>query len=165
MSNPDEYTKGGGPAASSLPQPPSREQMPLCARCLREGGITLYGGWHAPEKAAIHPKHVAVYRGKGERVEGFVHRGPREALCGFHVELVAWEGAGKSKGYPPPPWTLAGRGRTDVDRVMGNLDRALTSPTKGMRPPTTQRTPTEQGEASTRAVARERIDREPGEEG
>jgi hypothetical protein len=65
-------------------------QRPICARCSKEQGITVNGGFRAPLDSVIGPKD---------------HGGPREPLCSFHLELTTWERLGKDRGYPAPAWT------------------------------------------------------------
>ena len=102
---------GSRTSPSSLPQPPrgyapgqDDAGRPPCARCMREGGIVLFGTRRAPNRSDLHPNHTHPIRGKGGRVEGMVHQGPREPLCAHHVELVAWEVSGESLGYAKPAW-------------------------------------------------------------
>ena len=77
------------------------DQLPLCRRCERDGGITLYGRRQAPQRATVVPGHVV--RDDSGRARPAV----AEALCGHHVELAAWEAVGSktSPPYPAPGWT------------------------------------------------------------
>ena len=104
MNDPRRYACSSSVKHVELPQPPkgyapgeANEGRPICERCAREGGIVRFGKHNPPERSAIHPNHVAVDRAekrKGEtvgQVTRTIHKGPREALCAFHVELVTWE--------------------------------------------------------------------------
>jgi len=124
--------KGYAPGQEAFGRPP-------CARCVREGGITVFGIHRPPEPSVIHPHHVMVERDKRGGVEKTLHKGPREPLCAFHVELVAWEVEGERLGYPTPTWTRGRSKSKHVEKVLKMLagedvGPILESPTKAMTP-------------------------------
>ncbi len=91
------------------PEPPSLDQMPMCERCLREGGIVVHGKRQPPHRADMHPSHTIGIGGNGTKSRPAT----REPLCARHVEIVSWEASGKPVGYPAPRWTQARRQEDD----------------------------------------------------
>ena len=112
----EKYAGDSARKASQLPQPPKgyapqQDEVgrPPCARCVREGGIVLYGRRHPPNRSDIHPDHTSPKHGERGGIVGFNHKGPREPLCSHHVELVAWEGKGGNRGVAKPAWAAGAR--------------------------------------------------------